>query len=608
MDRLAIPAAILSPGEDRFREFNPAFEALWHESQVPTKPSACFVGQLPELHTFSEAIFSEGAVQTMDLSLSSDGIQRTTCLIQGTQLDEHSQDCLMVILPQPLIDRIAFLNSADLSARSALLEWKRLESLYHQAESLNELVLTAAGDGIFGVDATGNTTFMNPAASSTLGWSEEDLIGKQMHQLIHHHYANGDLYPVANCPIQQTLISGESAKIDNEVFWTKTGRAVPVEYQVTPMLTSAGVDGAVIVFRDISERLQTQQALEQALRKVDMLKQRLELENEYLRNEVREAGNLTRIIGESVSIKRILEQIEIVAPVDANVLVTGESGTGKELVAQAIHDASSRRHGPLIRVNCAAIPKELFESEFFGHIKGAFSGATSNRVGRFELADGGTLFLDEVGEIPIELQGKLLRALQERKFERVGEGVPRETNVRIIAATNRDLRTEVAKGSFREDLFFRLDVFPIHCSPLRERLEDIPLLAAYFMENACRRFNIPQPIIEDHTLRQLQHYSWPGNARELQNVIERGSILAQGGPLRFTEPVGTQRPEKSTSPVNSQPLAVNSLAEIEALERELIERRVAECEGRVSGPFGAAKVLGMKPQTLYSRLKRYQTS
>ncbi|MEK9556485.1 MAG: aminotransferase class I/II-fold pyridoxal phosphate-dependent enzyme, partial [Gammaproteobacteria bacterium] len=419
---------------------------------------------------------------------------------------------------------------------------------------------------------------------------------------------DGAFYAPDTCPIYQTLTLGKRVVVDNEVFWKKSGDSVPVEYIATPIADNSGIEGAVIIFRDITERIESKKSLEQALRKVDELKQRLEQENAYLRDEVRTASYHSIIIGQSAPTKKVIEQIQIVGPTNANVLITGESGTGKELVAQAIHDSSDRKDGPLIKVNCAAIPKDLFESEFFGHVKGAFSGATANRTGRFELANGGTLFLDEVGELPIDLQGKLLRAIQEQKYERVGEGVTRRTDVRIIAATNRNLRTEASAGRFREDLYFRLDVFPIHCHPLRERLEDIPLLANHFIQLACARFNLPTPTMSDDTVRQLQHYDWPGNARELQNIIERGVILAAGGSLTFDLPSNNglsnshlQQP-RTVGTLSS----VQTIADIQHLEKELIMTTLEACEGRISGPFGAAKKLGINSQTLYSRLKKYK--
>src|SRR5690606_37898288 len=228
--------------------------------------------------------------------------------------------------------------------------------------------------------------------------------------------------------------------------------------------------------------------LRQALKHVEQLQQRLELENEYLKEEISEGFPLNNILGQSAAVRKINYQINLVAPTTATVLITGESGTGKELIARAIHRLSERHHRPLIRVNCAAVPAELFESEFFGHIRGAFSGAVNARLGRFEVADGGTLFLDEIGEMPLGLQGKLLRVLQDGEFERIGESTTRKVDVRVIAATNKNLKALVEKGSFREDLYFRLEVFPIHSAPLRERVEDIPVLAAHFLKLTCKRF------------------------------------------------------------------------------------------------------------------------
>lgn len=601
---LGLPACIVDAQHDRILMRNQLFDRLTEASLDNDRASDFFPGQRPQLIAFSQAIEYAGSAVTADLSLLTPG-EPTHCILQGTRIpDTGGLLCLFVVLPKTLLDQSHTMTSATQSWQAGLLEWKRLESLYKQAESINELVLQAAGDGIFGIDNEGNTTFMNPAAEATLGWSEQDLIGQNMHELIHHHYSSGDRYPHTECPIYRAFRHGVVERVDNEVFWHKSGQPVPVEYTSTPIYSDGHVHGAVIVFRDISERLATQNALANAIQEVDSLKQRLQHENEYLRQEVRAAGNHTNLIGSSPAISKIIEQIDIVAPTNANVLITGESGTGKELVAQGIHDASPRKDEPLIRVNCAAIPKDLFESEFFGHIKGAFSGAVSDRIGRFALADGGTLFLDEVGEIPIDLQGKLLRVLQERKYERVGEGISRDTDVRIIAATNRDLRREVDQGTFREDLYFRLDVFPIHCVPLRERIEDIPILAHHFAELACSRFNIQKPRIDDATVRALQSYGWPGNARELQNVIERGSILAKGGTLVFAPHADTVDPRHDSTPEKPSRSDVQSLADIQKLERDFILATLAQCQGRVSGPHGAAKALGIKPTTLYSKLKR----
>jgi len=363
---------------------------------------------------------------------------------------------------------------------------------------------------------------------------------------------------------------------------------------------------------------------------IQHLRRALELENEHLRGEVRRARAPHSIVGDSPPLRRALEQVDMVAPTDATVLLLGESGTGKELVAQAIHDRSQRAAAPLVRVNCSAIPRELFESEFFGHVKGAFTGALRDRVGRFQLADGGTLFLDEVGEIPPELHGKLLRVLQEGVFERVGEERSRSVDVRIIAATNRDLRADVEHGRFRQDLFFRLSVFPVALPPLRARREDIPLLARHFVRASCRRLNLPEPRVSHRQMAEMQAYPWPGNVRELQNVIERGVIMAEGGRLVLDLPpegtvTGPMAPQDaardgdtpSRTPAAAVPHGPDAIADAgepvghavipEAQWRELqranIERALAAAGGRVHGPGGAAERLGLPPTTLQSRMR-----
>ena len=268
-----------------------------------------------------------------------------------------------------------------------------------------------------------------------------------------------------------------------------------------------------------------------AFEEAETLRRELELERDYLREEVQAVGAFGDIVGRSPALDRVLRQVEIVAATDVNVLILGESGTGKELVARAIHQRSHRSRKPLVKVNCGSIPSGLFESEFFGHARGSFTGAVRDRIGRFQLADGGTLFLDEVGEIPLELQPKLLRVLQEGEFERVGEDTTRRVDVRVVAATNRDLRKEVAAGRFRLDLYYRLGVFPVELPPLRERREDIPELVAHLVRQACARFHLPEPRLTQRQLARAKQYDWPGNIRELQNMVERALILSRGGPL-----------------------------------------------------------------------------
>jgi len=297
-----------------------------------------------------------------------------------------------------------------------------------------------------------------------------------------------------------------------------------------------------------------------------------------------------------------------VAPTDATVLILGESGTGKELVAREIHQRSRRSQQPLIRVNCASVPRELYESEFFGHAKGAFTGAIKDRAGRFEAADGGTLFLDEVGEIPAELQSKLLRVLQEKQYERVGEETTRTINVRILAASNRDLKAEVAAGRFRQDLYYRLNVFAIAAAPLREHKDDVPLLAAHFLRQTARRLKVPLPRLTQAHLLQLQSYDWPGNVREMQNLIERALILSQRGPLRFDLPQAESKAPmisaRTRAEVGGSEVQILTDPELRQRERANIEAALAKSGGRIHGPGGAAVLLRINPSTLVSRLRK----
>ena len=324
-----------------------------------------------------------------------------------------------------------------------------------------------------------------------------------------------------------------------------------------------------------------------------------------LRKNGRTVSTDSEIIGQSPVWRQIIKQIEMVAPTDATVLVLGETGTGKELIARELHRRGRRKEKPLVRVNCASIPKELYESEFFGHARGAFTSAIRDRVGRFEAAAGGTLFLDEIGEIPLELQGKLLRVLQEKCYERVGEDRTRRADVRIVAATNRDLKKEVAAGRFREDLYYRLNVFPINVAPLRERKEDIPLLAAHFVELAVKELECVRPRLTRAGIETLQNYDWPGNVRELRNVIERAAIFAQGGAFEFDLPITGPDPTRF-EPVDHEGAEQEFLteAEMRRRERENLFAVLRKTGWKIKGVDGAAELLGVKPTTLISRIEK----
>jgi PAS domain S-box-containing protein len=438
-----------------------------------------------------------------------------------------------------------------------------------------------------------------------LGWEVDALLGQPMHTLLHHTKPDGSPFPRKECPIYAAFMDGAVHHVEDEVFWRKDGSSFPVEYTSTPIVENGKLAGAVVVFKDITDRKQAEQELHQAYAKVECMKERLEAENVYLQEEFKVERNFAGIVGQGHAIQQLLHQIELVAPTDASVLISGESGTGKELIASAIHEQSKRHERPLIRVNCAAIPRDLFESEFFGHIKGAFTGALQNRTGRFELADGGTIFLDEVGEIPLELQSKLLRVLQEGQIERVGEEQTRSVDVRVVAATNRDLKTDIDARRFREDLFFRLNVFPIEAIPLRDRIDDIPILATHFITLVCRHLNRPQPNLTQGNLKQLQAYHWPGNIRELQNVIERAIIVSKGNRLQFSLPgEAVDTDTRSSEPAGAaRETAPFTETERLARDRANILTALRLTNGKVSGDDGAAELLGIKPTTLASRMK-----
>jgi PAS domain S-box-containing protein len=345
------------------------------------------------------------------------------------------------------------------------------------------------------------------------------------------------------------------------------------------------------VFRDITAQKRAEESLRQSHEEVERLKDRLQAESDYLKAEIRVANRHHEITGQSAAIRRVMLQVEQVAPVDSSVLITGETGAGKELIAQVIHRLSSRHHHVMVKVNCAALPSGLVESELFGREKGAYTGALSRQVGRFEVADGSTLFLDEVGELPADVQVKLLRVLQEGEFERLGSPRTIRVNVRVIAATNRDLTDQIRKGRFREDLYYRLNVFPIRMPPLRERPEDIPQLVWAFLEELCSRMGKQITQVPRTTMEALQRQAWPGNVRELRNVIEHGAIITSGNTLKLPA-LG------EAAPAGDLP---KTLADV---EREHILRELARTGWRIKGPKGAAAALGLNPATLYSRMKK----
>jgi PAS domain S-box-containing protein len=443
-----------------------------------------------------------------------------------------------------------------------------------RVQTQQQIILSAAGEGIYGLDGEGNLTFGNSATYEILGWSVKDILGKKAHDVHHHSHPDGTPYPREECPIYAALSDGEVHRVDDEVFWHTNGKPVPVEYTSTPILKDGRPNGAVVVFRDISRRKKIQQQREAAFAEIKVLKEELEQERDYLRDEIRITVNVGEIIGESAALKRTLAKVEAVAATTANVLILGESGVGKEMIARAIHTNSPRADKTLVKVNCASIPKELFESEFFGHVKGAFTGAHKDRVGRLQLANGGTLFLDEVGEIPLPLQSKLLRSLQEQEFERVGDDRTITVDVRVVAATNRNLEEEVAAGRFREDLYYRLSVFPIELPPLRERIDDLVPLATQFLKQVCAELGRERLLLTQHHMTML---------------IAMGAVQQVPVP-RDTASGGENGPAFLTE------------SEFRDKERANLIAALRAANWRVWGADGAAALLGINPSTLSYRM------
>ncbi|SDO95523.1 PAS domain S-box-containing protein [Pseudomonas arsenicoxydans] len=598
---------LLNPFSDRLGDLNiAACKLLGYPRQelLELPVSKLFGHQLADLIVFTQAVMDKGRGWTEELSCNCKTGERIELAISATTLPIKGEQHLILVLRELSHEKYQRDQAhTERTMRGGLIEWRNILNLFQETERDNQLLLSSVGDGIYSINSEGLATFVNPAGARMLGWEPQDMIGKNIHRIHHHTHANGNHYPVEDCPIYKAVRDGVVHEGRQEVFWRRDGSSFPVEFTSTPVISDGRIVGAVVVFRDITERRSTETQLQNALDELKVLKERLEEQNAYLQEEIHIEHNYREIVGQSEPILKIIKQIDVVAPTDASVLINGESGTGKELIARAIHQASRRNASPLIRVNCAAIPTELFESEFFGHIRGAFTGAVRDRVGRFELADGGTLFLDEIGEIPLELQSKLLRVLQEGQFERVGEERTRKVDVRIIAATNRDLRQEVAAKHFREDLYFRLNVFPIQSPALRERPMDIAPLAAHFLKQTGKRLNMPGRRLRNTDIERLQRYSWPGNIRELQNVIERALITSNGADLNLDLP---DEPGLNVIQQPSPSSVIMTDAQIRELERNNMQAALKATDGKLFGKGGAAELLGLKPTTLASRFKRLE--
>jgi PAS domain S-box-containing protein len=511
-------------------------------------------------------------------------------------LDPHGEVMghLSILDTKPMPKDSRLISLFNVFAARAAAEQRRLRQeleLRVREEELTAL-LDSAMDAVVVLDEANNINRLNPAAERVFGCTAEDLVGENLRGFM----------PEKSAAQFMTFVKEVDAQPEDRrhvwvpqslsfMRWDKS--CFPAEATIS-RFTNRGKAFHTVILRNVDERIAAEQRLAQ-----------LTEETEYLRESVRELTGMGDMLGSSPAMTELFESLKRVAVTDATVLVAGETGTGKELIARCIHEASLRKEKALVRVNCAAIPGTLMESEFFGHERGAFTGATTKREGRFGLADGGTIFLDEVGELPLDLQAKLLRVLQEGEFEPLGSAVTRKVDVRVIAATNRDLFAMAREGKFREDLYYRLNVFPVTVPPLRERGSDIAVLARSFAERFARRMGRRLEPLHPDDFRRLQDYRWPGNVRELQNVIERGMIFSNGSridlnrampaPSSPTVPMARSATEADARILNSNELA--------SLEKANIERALEMCGGRISGDNGAAVRLGLPPSTLNSRMK-----
>lgn len=495
--------------------------------------------------------------------------------------------------PMPADARVETIFRIFAARAAAELQRLQAESAIREREQKLRRLVDSAMDAIIELDEDLRVNRINPAAEKVFQRKATHLVGKNFC----HCLASNDREKI-RILIQELDTEPQGQRS----LWIPGGlkaiRADGLEFPAEATLSQFQMDGRdfyTLILRDVNERLEAEHKIRS-----------LTIETEFLKEELHELQHFGEILGNSPELMRILQDIQQVADTEATVLITGETGTGKEVIARAIHANSRRRDHPFVKVNCAAIPATLVESEFFGHEQGAFTGATKKREGRFALADGGTIFLDEIGELPLDLQGKLLRVLQEGEFEPVGSSHTKKINVRVLAATNRDVQKEVGNGTFREDLFYRLNVFPIHLPPLRERGEDVVLLANTFVQQFSQRMGRTMAPLSPDALRRLTTYHWPGNVRELQNIIERAVITAQQGRLnldRALPDLDDSTPSPQATGEKEPTQRIRTIQELQNLERENIRLALEQTRWKVSGEKGAAQLLGMNSSTLASRMK-----
>ena len=486
--------------------------------------------------------------------------------------------------PDEIVQRLRLVSQIFANA----LVRKRADAELHESEERLQLAAQAAEVGMWMLDVESGRFWATEEARQIFDYTPDtEITMERFLESVHRVYRE----PVSEA-VRRAVEEGREIDIEYRIAlpdgserWVHSrGRMQPASATSPTRLLGGSVD--------VTERKGSEEELRRSYEEVQKLREQLELENTYLQQEHRLQHGSGRIVGESPAILEVLSLVEQVAPAMTTVLVEGETGTGKELIAQRIHQLSQRRERPMVKVNCAALPSTLVESELFGREKGAYTGAVSREAGRFEVADGSTIFLDEIAELPFELQAKLLRVLEEGRFERLGSSRTVETDVRVIAATNRDLRAEVEEGRFRQDLFFRLAVFPIRVPPLRERRGDVPLLVWSMVQELSPGMNKAVETIRREDMERLQRYDWPGNVRELRNVVERAMILCSGPKLRIKPPSGGRAGDD------------DQVLSMDEIQRRHILKVLETVGGRIRGSGGAAEMLGLKPTTLRSRMQR----
>ncbi|CTQ51269.1 sigma-54 interaction domain-containing protein [Jannaschia donghaensis] len=597
------PTVLIDLATDEILAATPEARILFADSALIGSRFARFVAKgMPHLVVFIAEVQHRGMAWSRRITFQTATGEALNCEVTARALSRDGRKMLLMhVLDLARLERHATQAAAGHFYDGGLIEWQRAQTFFSDLERENQLILNAAGEGIYGVNADGKTTFVNRAAQEMLGWTTEDLLGRDIHAMIHHHHLNGERYPSHECPIYQSFRYQQVNRIEDEVFWRKDGKPIRVEYVSTPIYDGPQLVGAVVIFRDITERWENERKLREAMDEVAALRDQLEEENAYLQEAISIERAHHDIIGRSDAVRRIIKQIELVAPTDTSVFIRGENGVGKSLVASAIHNDSTRKRRPMIHFKAGAITPEKIESELLGQMRGAFAGALKDRPGKLELAHGGTLFIDEICDIPIELQGHLLDAIQNREVTRLGDDRARSLDLRLIASTSRDVDREIQAGRLRQDLLLHLGVFPIYCSPLRQRTEDIPILTAHLLRIACKRLGRKVPVITEGAMRKLRHYDWPGNVRELANVIERGAIVSQSDKLLVEIQQDAASAVRATSTLLTD-------ADIEQITITNTIACMKEAGGRVSGKTGAAALLGIRPTTLYSRLKKFGLS